>query len=154
MRHHIKCSLLWMCLSFRSESRPGSAEVLFSEEMDTFPNDPFPFPFPSPHLYLSVMTFGWQPPLSPSCKGDCPECSLLSREDHSCGCYSDPPMTHLAVDISRWKYIIPGWGSNLVWKARGRWQGGLWAQGVHSQTTVRTFLPKNCSPNPITLPEK
>lgn len=43
MRYHIKCSLLWMCLSFRSESRPGSAEVLFSEEMDTFPNDPFPF---------------------------------------------------------------------------------------------------------------
>lgn len=65
----------------------------------TIPSHPIPFT-PS----LSECPDVWVA-ASSCCQlwGDCPECSLLSGEDGSCGCYSDPPMTHLAVDISKWK---------------------------------------------------
>lgn len=141
-------------LLFQVRVKARFAEVLFSGEM--VPSLTIPSPSIAFTPSLSECHDVWVAASSSSqLWGVCPECSLLSGDDGSCGCYSDPPMTHSAVDISKWKYIIPGWGSNLARKARGRWQEGC----GHSVCILRQqqeghFCPKTAPPNPITSPEK
>lgn len=130
------------CASLGSESRSSSSEVLYPGRW--IPNNPASNPVPSPSSLsqahdglMVVSSFSWL-------QGDCPESSPFTLNKITRDCHSDPPLTHIAVGICRWKDIITGWGSNWIQKAgdgEGFWHShGACARPDSPKKDRRTFL--------------